>query len=515
MFDNNVIDGRRRFADLKTRRGNIQSRESLEQRIMRTARVPHEDKPIMAKNLGHLAARLDPQNPLNGAKAIFSRAELDALWEKRKRFIRLPNEECPLPTQGGEYGSSGATFARLALAAGDLLAPSRSDQTLASERARAIRILAQSTSLNPAQFVLKETDQSAKSLIDDYAEVLAEVIAKRTRISDLWSILRDTPFGITTPDFSEETAQIVADYGDAARVPELLLKPMFHNISEAFFDPNSKYDFEWQSPIIELGSAAFRMQAKYFAVPDDAASLFLPGHFDEDGLVGRDALDWLDQIGWDGTMGFPNVDYTADQGWGWRSATMSVFKRVGLCLAEGDATRPQVKILSWGNEGFGAVNFSDVAATVSEDAIAATDDLSSELRFVDVDGSNLLQTVPRNFCRDDEVASGVIGLIDPLDAHMTVTEETQTDGWTDDPPSARLLFGQNTRFFPTLPSCPSKGGPFRKESLAASLFENARCASDDQSLTRLLTDKAHVTAESGLQFHQVMIERYREVLRQI
>lgn len=52
-------------------------------------RIPLEDRPVLAANLGKLAQRVDPDNPLKGARQMFmDRAA--SKWDKRKRLLRLP-----------------------------------------------------------------------------------------------------------------------------------------------------------------------------------------------------------------------------------------------------------------------------------------------------------------------------------------------------------------------------------------------------------------------------------------
>jgi hypothetical protein len=103
----NVIDGRSRF---QRQGGTSGGGASFEDRLGRTARVPLDDRPTMAANLGRLAERINPASPLAGAKRIVDETGHEGLWQKRKRFIRLPSEDASPIDETGAYGSSGSTY---------------------------------------------------------------------------------------------------------------------------------------------------------------------------------------------------------------------------------------------------------------------------------------------------------------------------------------------------------------------------------------------------------------------
>jgi hypothetical protein len=71
---------------------------------LRTTKRIKGDQPILVGNIGHLIDRLEPKNP----KGLAQRILLPDHWPKRKRYIRLPNED---HNQSGRYAASGGTFA--------------------------------------------------------------------------------------------------------------------------------------------------------------------------------------------------------------------------------------------------------------------------------------------------------------------------------------------------------------------------------------------------------------------
>ena len=88
-------------------------------------------------------------------------------------------------------------------------------------------------------------------------------------------------------------------------------------------------------------------------------------------------------------------------------------------------------------------------------------------------------------------------------------------GWSGEPQGASLLFSGNNRFIPILPTCEPVAGPLRSGSIGAGLLHNALTAPNSQKVSTLLIEKARLTADAGLRFHEAMIDQYREALRTI
>lgn len=73
--------------------------------LRKKARIPEDDRPIIARNLGRIIEQLNPASPLGLAKKV-----LDNAWEKRKCYVRRRHEDMSSPSR---YAASGAEFARI------------------------------------------------------------------------------------------------------------------------------------------------------------------------------------------------------------------------------------------------------------------------------------------------------------------------------------------------------------------------------------------------------------------
>ena len=114
----------------------------LTERLEGTKRLSASDKAVFAGNLGDLAARISPDDPLEGAKRIVMKAGLQGLWPtKRKKYFRLPDENAPNSAKDGDYASSPRSFMTLAEAAGELLNKSNRPEDVEGWRAFAIKKL--------------------------------------------------------------------------------------------------------------------------------------------------------------------------------------------------------------------------------------------------------------------------------------------------------------------------------------------------------------------------------------
>ena len=104
--------------------------DNIIERLKGNSRLSLNDKKIFVLNLGQLASRINKNKPLNGAKQIVDQSGQDSIWQKRKRFFRLPGEDTPDNGVDGEYASNPATFIALAQAAGELLCKSAKPEAI-------------------------------------------------------------------------------------------------------------------------------------------------------------------------------------------------------------------------------------------------------------------------------------------------------------------------------------------------------------------------------------------------
>jgi hypothetical protein len=122
---------------------------ALRDRVLGTARLDKSDPPVMAANLGKMAARLDGARPKDAARKMFVKAfgkDSEAVWRKRKRLIRLPGEAAGAFADEGDYESGGAKYVRLA----ESFAAMKAEGSQREQEA-AIRSLMRGTTLDPIQ----------------------------------------------------------------------------------------------------------------------------------------------------------------------------------------------------------------------------------------------------------------------------------------------------------------------------------------------------------------------------
>jgi len=341
----------------------------LEDRIRACARLRADDKPVFATNLGALAGRVDPDDPLNGARRIVERSGIEGAWAKRKRYFRLPGEPAPRAAKDSAYASSAVTFLSLAQAAGAILAPSGNPELVEIEKSRAVRLLAGGSSFLPAWTPSEPGEKSAKGLLDEYASRLLEKIEKETMLAELWSVLRETPITVEPYGENEQKQVAPSPFGKTADFPPELLYPQFRRwIVAARFVPGST-DFSWSEPALEIGHVTYTREVPMLVLPEKVRPWFA----DEDGDSAlspdgvrflkavrfgqfrmQDAADALKSLG----IGEPRrMDPGAfrspsDDSPYWEFVSMSSTLSVALGITQGDDRRPRVKISTYGDELF-------------------------------------------------------------------------------------------------------------------------------------------------------------------
>jgi hypothetical protein len=510
----NVIDGRSRF---QRQGGTSGGGASFEDRLGRTARVPLDDRPTMAANLGRLAERINPASPLAGAKRIVDETGHEGLWQKRKRFIRLPSEDASPIDETGAYGSSGSTYLSLARSAGKILASNQTPDAVERERERAVRTMLVGTSFLPSYTPLTKSDRTAKSLLDEYESVLLGAVKTRTRLVDLWTVLEDSPLDLEARAADEEPFELT--FGGTEKFPETLLRPIFRDhIVEAIFQPKDGIGFGWDEPTVELGFVAIQVVTSMFAIPEDAAELFHASNENEDGYLAEEAVEWLRSIGYRKGSFLPDDPFDRTVGYGWKPATFSVLRRVGLTIAKNDEGQPKLKLHCWGDD---AVAYNSYGLNGhQEDMIVESGGQTSQLRSLDCDTDDdlydCLYAVYSEPLRYDVFGgeARVVGLLPTWNISSEFYRFSDC-GWSDDPTSASLLIGGEHRFIPTIENCEPVAGPLRSGSLGAGILNNAISAQDANSVANLLIEKAALTADAALRFHEAMVDRYRDALRRI
>lgn len=517
-MSDNIIDSRERFR-ARGHANSVAGDDQLESDILAKARLLGADKTKFAENLGKLAAKVNPANPLLGAQRIVQISGLEGVWEKRKRYFRLPGEDAPAPSKDGEYGSRPRTFVSLAHAAGACLGNSDREDVRIAERRRTIRALAEGTSFAPTFVPSDPADRTAKSLLDHFSSALCVAVAERTRITDLWTTLKDSPFGVDALDADELSTIAPSPYGDAAIFPPTLLRPFYRNhITAGRFNTiggTLGLDTGWATPTLAIGLIGFPVQSRVFVLPEDVAEGLRRENETDEGLISEAAQDWLTSIGYkEGSL--PETPFAEERGYGWKPCFLSMMRWVGLEIAEGDDGAPRVRVTTWGDHDRIGFNYWEVGLPVSEKAIAASIGKSSQARYVDVDGMNLLSAIHTHpFDMTDAEHPPVIGLLASEFDSGLYSDDFDCKGWTEDQEAFAVLASNKGRFYPTIAEAEPANGPVIGGSVGASILQNVRFSSKENRIATLLIQKAELTADAGLKFRDRLIETYREAFRDI
>lgn len=503
--------------------------QELYDRLGGAHRLAAGDKPIFAKNLGDLAARLSPENPLDGARRIVMHSGNESLWPtKRKKFFRLPGEDAPAAGKDGDYASYPVQFRKLAEAAGELLCKSNKPELIQNWKMQAIKSLATGSSFMPSFLPVGISNQSAKDLLDEYATVLAEAVKSRTKITELWEILENTPIWLEIDEERHPTP-----YGDAASFPRSLLTPMYRDsvmTGHLTTTPNWRDD-EWSKPCLAIGYVSFPVSIRMFCIPEEKRHLF-PNNLTGDRQLSNETLDWLQSVGFDlEEMKFPNLG-VGDHTYGWKDANAKIFLNVGLGVTHYGDADPKIEICLWGDLDYAAhhnalVLSSNVADLVEKPSMSQHWGLKvTELEYLDA-------IYDRPVSASDDQEAFAIGLLPSCwqlgsdsvptacidetsrDFCSYIYANSDTHGWTEEAFIAKLLMSDEARFYPIIPESDPIGGILPARSMGASLLRNAHGASSANRITQLLIDKVALTAETGLRFYDAMVDDYRSAINRI
>lgn len=505
----NVIDSRNRF-----RKNAQESRgmdpTSIEEQLLRASRLSASDKAAFAINLGDLAARIDKNDPLAGVRRICNASGLEGIWDKRKRFFRIPGEEAPVSSRDGEYGSRPSTFLNLAKAAGQLLAGTNRDEIVQAERMRAVRALVLGSSFSPNFEPSDSGDRTAKSLLDHYASAVCDAV-ETTRLGELWKTLETAPFCMEVFDKDEILNAPPSQYGAAADVPTPLLRPFFrdHIVAARFDTQNEWVGTDWSNPTIALGLIAIRSSTRMFAIPPSMRDHFSSRAEEDDGCISLAAREWLNQIGF-ANGEFPEIEFNPKDELGWRHCQTSSLRRVGLEISKGEDGRPGLQLVMWGDHRV-ACAWSYLSPESSEQQIANFDGRMSQARYVELEEGTLFDAIcSKPFDLTHEMDHPPVMGIMPSEI-----EDYEVQGWTESEEVFGLLTTAQNPFYPTIPQADPLNGPIIANAVGAALLENARSASDENNIARQLVARARLTADAGLRFHEAMIDAYRDAIRRI
>ena len=546
--------------------------DGIIERLKGQSRLSSADKKVFAVNLGLLAARIDEAKPLNGAKQIVDHCNQEGIWQKRKRFFRLPGEDTPNNRAAGEYASNPATFISLAEAAGELLCKSTKQKTIERERQAAIKALITDSTHMPTYVPSNSADISAKGLLDDYAQALSEAIASRTKITELWKVLETTDIDVEgfrkgyreNDHFKAEPSP----YGKAAIFPHQLFDGIFRKsltsgqcvVADGQF--TMRGGDSWAYPKIQLGYIATTHQIQMFCLPEDPRLQW--------GADDKAVASALNSLGFSLSEGgqFPEYNFN-DRGnaAGWKQVTASIISEVFISLARDDtggvkivigthplksddAFNPDIYLLDTEGRGHWAKPPMNLGIAIS--------DLAKKERHLIDTGFKLSQMARENLSNSshsDEYTEGDDDDYDVFGSELIYNdfferkkhnkllpvailpewwteyggdnwlndedfdkfkENVDSLGWTEGEFQAKILLGtEDIRFYSSNPEAEPIAGVLRDGSVGASLLHNLNAEDKSNSITNQLIEKAALTAEAGLKFYEAMLEEHRSAIRKI
>jgi len=519
-----------------------EQRETLAEQLRETTRLPKSDRPIMALNLGKMAARFNEENALSAVKSIFDIAWPgdSTKWSKRKRLVRIPGEGLGNPEDYGSYEAAGAPYLHLAHAIARLSSPSEKEGTLKSEQERRVAELLWGTSFRPGASLADETTVDARNLMVQLASSI-EAQVSSTGILKLWETLQVAPFrrinvesAIENMSFGEDLIPIIGSDGEILN---------FHNAQE--FREHYILHSQWSRPKIFIGwllkrfavdllvlPETFRLRADHDENPDDPDIKMLEAWRE----------DWADE-GSDVKKGnLPSHYFDRVLGHGWTQAEFDVVYGVYAQAIPDDVDGIKITL-----------TFEDCAddeyrkLMLPSDCIDHLKQKKALRKYLEESANKNSKTYidnwifegfykhyfPEDLERDftfwardphtreifdlsERIHPGnLLGVVYFPEGYETpyppneITLSEMADGET-----AGILVGTpGMQFVSLLPEAAGAPVPCRANSLAASLLRNSICGDEECRLSFQLREEAEGIAEEGLQFFNGIIDLYRSSIK--
>jgi len=524
-------------------------------RFTETKRLGPADQRIAAINMGTLAASLNPENHLDGAKKITEETRLkESIWPKRARFFRLPGEAAPASSGAGEYNANPAHFLSLAKASGRLRSGSNDKTLQAQGEKEAIRLMLQGTSFLPSYKPETQAERSLNAIMEQYALRVSEAIEQRTRIKELWTTLEATPVSLEVS--AEPLPPSV--YGNCAECPQELLQPAYKDfIKHGQFTPSKTYaDMDWAQPTITIGYLLVAYKVHALKIPHEKVDLF-PMDWGKFEGCANERNQWLDSIGFDveghkftdGEVGRNQAELVP--------VTVGFIHKVGLGVEKGVDGSAKLQLQIWRSirgdqhdtdflvscENYQS-DFLSVFGNIARDFGKYANEMEGLNLPVqvslgpDFDDDNEDEYAFDAWCQDyafncyvaescvpdGRTPERFLFLKDCFEVEYWSDEDdfeeynaiVRPGGWLESPGSAKLMFGSpNMMFLPVHGDAEPKAGAAKEGSIAASLLENALTAAPENRITQKLIEKVSLTAEVGLTFCEALLERSRNALSNI
>ncbi len=516
------------------------ARITLSQQLRGIARLPKEDRPVMAQNLGRMAASIDRENPLRGAKVIFDSTWPNdhTKWAKRKRLLRLVGEDLGDPQDYGTYDAAGATYLRLAEAVARHSGPFKDSDALQREIERRVTEMLWGTSLRGNTTPLDDSAIDARNLLTELATAIQSHIAA-TGITRLWEILKTSPFSPRLMDkdnlTEDENLQLIPIHDRNGKIFN------YHD-TETRFDGHVLIAADWAYPRTQVGWLLKRVSGKMLILPDYICLNDIDADDPENPAVRQIeawAREWNDEDPDEEGWAYPSHDYEEALGHGWVSADFDIIYLVQAHIVPTQDGAPELYLFLF----CGSIDDFDqvIPASITGNLLRTKQmkQILEKLRY-DRDGWVLRYGIfdcypefiwkadfgdgpfwasspaePSRINLDSRLKPGqILGLLDipglsDLDGNkMSLAEFAQGD-------AAEILIGSDQyRFVSILDEAAGVPAPCRTNSIAASMFRNAALEDTDARLSSLLERTARKLTMSGLEYHASLIEFYRSAIKQ-
>ena len=519
-------------------------RQTLSEQLRATSRLPKSDRPIMASNLGRMAARLNEESAISVVKSIFEIAWPgdSTKWAKRKRLVRIPGEDLGDPRDYGSYEAAGAPYLHLAHALAKRSSLSDKEDALKSEQERFVAELLWGTSFRPGASPVDETTADARNLMVQLASTIESQIAD-TGILKLWETLQASPFrkinlefAIKNRHFGQNIIPILGTDGELLN---------FHNAQE--FGELFNLHLGWSRPKIFIGWLLRRFVVDLLLPPEEVRL-----HADHDENPNDPDLkkleSWVDEWAWadegvnERKNALPSHYFDEDLGHGWAQAEFDIVYGVyaradpddanGIkialtfkdCADDEDCTlmlpsdfvdylKRSGRLFSYLEETANEYSrtYSDCGVFDGFFKHYLPEDVEGEYSFFVQDPHT-----EKRFNLSKRIRAGnLLGLVsfpegyDTPNPPMDIILSEMADG-----EAAWLLVGtRESHFVSDLYEIAGAPVPCRANSIAASLLRNSIFDEEECRLCFRLHEEAKAIADEGLQFFNGVIDFYRRSIK--
>lgn len=544
--------------------------EKIIAELRRKARLGVEDRKIFAINLGKMVESLDYSSPFKATKEVFEIAGLSDGYQKRKRFICFVTEHDDVNVDT-EFTSTPWKFIALSEAVAQLRCKSLQTEELDKAKNRAYRELIENSSYAAKYIPSNASEISAFELLNEYGLAIENAILERTKIADLWSLLDDTPIGVTSIAEDE-----TLDLDRVELLPDALRSSYFKPFVEhAKFETTSFYkpDYAkrgWASPETKLGFLVLKTKINAFILPQFIRKDFADFCSNSSEEVEIKLVRWmhendiyLDQV----NNEFGKKHSYDEDGFGWHTIGCNVIYEVFLRLVPDYDNKPKIELrvspirmhndsfedsyryyLSFNEISEVGTSFYEVLSEAENSGYEAHQTQSVFIQYPDWDTGEVdFNSDYPGFEQLDLIFERCISpntenaLVQPLailpegwleypslysqineleaDIPEIIVDDFgsgRANGWVENSTSAKILLGHpDLSFHPSVEAAPADAGLFKEKSLGASLFNNAVFEKEGNRITDQIIQQTNVICEAGFRYYEYLHETYHSAIQRI